>query len=149
MEVFFGPGNRICFEKPASGWRAVPGGAATLVSLLHDSGEAAVVVERVATGPWFIPGEVSIGVADREVAAIRANDPEAEGLVAELMSLGERRVVAVTYGRTGVAGPERVRQYSIPAGSGLFRLTCSASDVRFSSFEPVFVHVAATFATGT
>jgi hypothetical protein len=149
MEVFFSPGNRICFEKPAAGWRAVPGGAAAVVSLLHDSGEAAVVVERVSTGPWFTPGEVNPALADREEEAIRGQDPDASCLEATLVSLGERRMVAIDYGRTGLAGPERVRQYSIPAGSGLFRLTCSATEARFASLEPVFVHVASTFATGT
>jgi hypothetical protein len=149
MEMFFGPGNRICFEKPSRGWRVVPGGASTIVSMAHESGHAAVVVERAATGPWFVPGEATAALAEREVDAIVAHDPEAAAMEAAVVSAGDRRVVSITYARTGVAGPEQVRQYSIPAGSGLFRVTCSASAARFTSFEPVFAHVAATFATGT
>lgn len=149
MEVFFGPGNRICFEKPARGWRVVPGGTAAIVSLTHESGEAAVVIERASPGPAFAPGEVAPTLAEDEADAILAHDPEASGIDATIASVGERRVVVLTYARTGVAGAERVRQYSIPAGSGLYRLTCSAHASRFMHYDAIFAHIAATFATGS
>ena len=141
MERFFGPGQRFCFEKPARGWLIVPGGGAVLVSLAHDSGAAAVVVARVAGGPT----STTPALAEREVEEILAHDPEATGLDATVASVGERLVVVITYARLGVAGPERVRQYSVPAGEGLYRLTCSAREAEFGRFDAIFAHVAATF----
>jgi hypothetical protein len=96
-----------------------------------------------------VPGEATASLAAREAEALRAEDPEAADVDAVLSQAGDRAVVVVTYARTGVSGRERVRQYSIPAGSGLFRLTCSAPAAAFARFDEVFAHVAATFATGT
>ena len=79
----------------------------------------------------------------------RAKAVAASDVQAKLIAVDTRRLVMATCSRRGVAGPERVRQYSIPAGADLYRLTSSAATPEFARYEPVFKHVAATFATGT
>ena len=149
VKAFVGPDRRIRFDMPKRGWRVVSGGMAAIVSLAHDSGEASMVVERATPSGMFLTGEAGDRFAEREADAVRAQQPEAAEVEAALVTLGTRSLVILTYSRKGVAGPERVRQYSIPAGSELYRLTCSADTSQFFRFEPVFALVASTFATGT
>ena len=63
----------------------------------------------------------------------------------KLVNAGGRRFVILSYTRQGVAGTERIRQYSMPSGTDLYRLTCVASASQFARYEPVFAHVAASF----
>jgi pSer/pThr/pTyr-binding forkhead associated (FHA) protein len=149
VQTFVGPGDRIRFDMPKRDWQVVSGGAAAIVSLAHRSGQASVVVERATPGGKFATLDLSDRFAEREADTVRTHQPGAADVEAKLVALGTRRLLIVTYSRKGVAGPERVRQYSIPAGSDLYRLTCSAATSQFARFEPVFAHVAATFATGT
>jgi hypothetical protein len=44
-----------------------------------------------------------------------------------------------------VLGSERVRQYSVPVGRQLYRLTCISSAAQFAAYDPVFAHIAASF----
>ena len=148
-QIFVGPGGRIRFEMPARDWQVVSGGSATIVSLAHSNGQVSVVVERVIPAGMCATGDLNDRFVEREADAVRTLQPQATGVEAALVTFGARRFVIVAYTRQGVAGPERVRQYSIPAGRELYRLTCSAATSQFARFEPVFAHVAATFATGT
>ena len=134
---------------PARDWQVVSGGSATIVSLTHRNGQVGVVVERVIPAGMFATGDLNDRFVEREADTVRTHQPQATGVEARLVAFGARRLVIVTYMRKGVAGPERVRQYSIPAGHELYRLTCSAATSQFARFEPVFAHVAATFSTGT
>jgi len=149
VQTFVAPDARIRFDMPTSEWRIISGGAAAIVSLAHDSGQASMVVERTTADVAFGAADLADRFAEREADLVRAHQPQAGDLDASLVALGTRRVVVVTYSRKGVAGPERVRQYSIPAGTELYRLTCSAALPQFECFESAFALVAATFATGT
>ena len=142
------PGSAILFEMPRDDWQVVPGGATALLSLAHKQGLAAVVIERVRIARLAGWSERGDGFASSEAAAAR-DQPTAADIDVRLVSIDARQLAIVSYARTGIAGPERVRQYSIPAGSDLYRLTCSAVASQFARFEPIFAHVAATFVMGT
>ncbi len=47
-----------------------------------------------------------------------------------------RRLVAVQYSRPGVLGSERVRQYSVPVGTELYRVTCISSAAQIRRLRP-------------
>ena len=82
---------------------------------------------------------------DFSADSIKERQPLATDIRPRLVQAGGRRLVIVNYGRQGVTGAERIRQYSIPAGGDLFRVTCVASASLFARYEQVFAHVAASF----
>jgi hypothetical protein len=149
VQPFVALGNRIRFEFPKKDWQLVPGGTVSLVSVTQKSGQAAVVVEHTKLNAALAPDDITDLFAQLEAEQIKQQQPEAADLQSKLVSVGNRRLVIVGYTRRGVTGAERVRVYSVPVGSDLYRLTCSAAAPQFARYEQVFAHVAATFATGT
>ena len=149
VQLFLGPLNRIRFEFPKKDWQLVSGGAVVIVSLAQRTGQAAVVVEHTKLNTALAPEDITDLFAQIEADTVREQQPAAADVQARLIAIDQRRLVITTYSRLGVAGPERVRQYSIPVGSDVYRLICSAATPQFADYEPVFAHVAATFATGT
>lgn len=149
VQAFIGPGNRIRFEFPKKDWQLVPGGTVSIVSVTQKSGQAAIVVEHSKLNTALAPDDITDLFAQLEADEIKQQQPDAADLQSKLVAVGNRRLVIVGYTRRGVTGTERVRVYSVPVGSDLYRLTCSAAPQQFARYEQVFAHVAATFATGT
>lgn len=150
FQEFVGPpGRRFRFDMPARGWRVVAGGSVSIVTLAEEGGAAALVVEWAPSDPekTSIFSDERFVVSERDI--LRNQQPEADGIDAQLVTLGSRRLVIVSYSRPGVRGRERARQYSYATGSGVYRLTCTAGASRFADFEDVFAQVAATFETET
>jgi hypothetical protein len=143
---FQGPTNRIRFEYPKKDWQVVPGGSSVIVTLAQKKGEAAVVVEQSRMNQALAPEDITDLFGQLEADLVKERQPGATDVQAKLVEAAGRRLVILTYGRKGVAGAERVRQYSIPTGIDLFRLTCSAGWAQFTKYEPVFAHLAASFA---
>ena len=143
---FQGPNNRIRFEYPKKDWQVVPGGSSVIVTLAQKKGEAAVVVEQNRMNQALAPEDITDLFGQLEADIVKKRQPSANDLQTKLVQTAGRRLVILTYGRKGVAGPELVRQYSIPTGTDLFRLTCSAASAQFMKYEPVFAHIAASFA---
>ena len=146
---FVGPGNRIRFEFPKKDWQLVAGGTVSIVSVTQKSGQAAVVVEHTKLNAALAPDDITDLFAQLEADQIKQQQPDASDVQSKLVSVDNRRFVIVGYTRRGVTGTERVRVYSVPVGSDLYRLTCSAAAPQFARYEQVFAHVAATFATGS
>jgi len=146
MQWFQGPNNRIRFEYPKKDWQLVPGGSSVVVTLAQKKGEAAVVVEQNRMNQALASEDITELFGQIEVDIVKERQPSASDVQAKLVQASGRRLVILTYSRKGVAGPERVRQYSIPTGIELFRLTCSAASAQFTRYEPVFAHLAASFA---
>lgn len=149
VQPFVAPGNRIRFEFPKKDWQLVAGGTVSIVSVTQKSGQAAVVVEHTKLNAALAPDDITDLFAQLEAEQIKLQQPDAGDVQSKLVSVDNRRFVIVGYTRRGVAGAERVRVYSVPVGSDLYRLTCSAAAPQFARYEQVFAHVAATFATGT
>jgi len=146
-QVFQGPTRRIRFEYPKKDWQIVPGGSSVIVSLTQKKGEAAVVVEQTRLNQALAPDDITDLFGQLEAETVKEHQPSAADLQAKVVQASGRRFVILTYGRQGVTGAERVRQYSFPSGTDLYRLTCSAAASQFTKYEPVFAHIAASFAT--
>jgi len=143
---FQGPNGRIHFEYPKKDWQVVPGGSSVIVTLAQKKGEAAVVVEQNRMNQKLALEDITELFGQIEADIVKERQASATDIQPKLVEAGGRRFVILTYARKGVAGPERVRQYSIPAGIDLFRLTCSAASPQFPRYEQVFAHIAASFA---
>jgi hypothetical protein len=149
VQKFVGPGNRVRLEFPKKDWLIIPGGTMTVASLTQKSGQAAVVIEHTKLNAPLAPEDITDLFAQLEADQVKELEPTANDVQSKLVSVDNRRMVIVGYTRRGVTGIERVRVYSVPLGSDLYRLTCSAAAPQFARYEQVFAHVAATFATGT
>ena len=153
VQVFESANRQIRFEYPRKDWEVVPrittviipGATSPLVSLVQRRREAAVVVEQTKLHQPLALDDITDLFSQLEADSVRERQPLASDVKAKLVDAGGRRFVIVTYGRQGVSGPERIRQYSIPAGADLFRLTCVAAVSQFARYEQVFAHVAASF----
>jgi hypothetical protein len=158
LEVQQFDNRQIRFEYPKKEWEIVPrastavipGATAPIVSVVQRKREAAVVIEQTKLHQPLALDDITDLFSQLEADSIRERQPQATDVRARLVDVGGgRRLVILTYGRPGVGGPERVRQYSIPAGADLFRLTCVATAVQFPRYEAVFAHVAASFAVAS
>jgi hypothetical protein len=158
LEVQQFDNRQIRFEYPKKDWEIVPrpttavipGVTAPIVSVVQRKREAAVVVEQTKLHQSLALDDITDLFSQLEADSIRERQPQATDVRAKLVDVGGgRRLVILTYGRQGVGGPERVRQYSIPAGADLFRLTCVATVGQFGRYEAVFAHVAASFAVAS
>jgi len=158
LEVQQFDNRQIRFEYPKKDWEIVPrpttavipGATAPIVSVVQRKREAAVVVEQTKLHQPLALDDITDLFSQLEADSIRERQPQATDVRAKLVDVGGgRRLVILTYGRQGVGGPERVRQYSIPAGADLFRLTCVATVSQFGRYEAVFAHVAASFAVAS
>ena len=128
----------------------IPGATAPIVSVVQRKREAAVVVEQTKLHQPLALDDITDLFSQLEADSIRERQPQATDVRARLVDVGGgRRLVILTYGRPGVGGGQRVRQYSIPAGADLFRLTCIAPAGQFARYEAVFAHVAASFAVAS
>jgi hypothetical protein len=158
LEVQQFDNRQIRFEYPKKGWEIVqrpttaviPGATAPIVSVVQRKREAAVVVEQTKLHQPLALDDITDLFSQLETDSIRERQPQATDVRARLVDVGGgRRLVIMTYGRPGLGGGQRVRQYSIPAGADLFRLTCIAPASQFARYEGVFAHVAASFAVST
>ena len=77
---------------------------------------------------------------------IHALHSQVKDITARVLTAGQRRIVMLDFTRAGESGPERVRVYVIPIERQMFRLVCRAVPGRFAGLEPVFSHIAASFA---
>jgi hypothetical protein len=158
LEVQQYDNRQIRFEYPKKDWEIIPrpntamipGASAPIVSVVQRKRDAAVVVEQTKLHQPLALDDITDLFSQLEADSIRERQPQATDVRAKLVDVGGgRRLVILTYGRPGVGGAERVRQYSIPAGADLFRLTCVATAGQFARYEAVFAHVAASFAVAS
>lgn len=149
VQPFEGPNKRIRLEYPKKDWEVVPGGSTAIASLMQKKGEAAVVIEASRLNQPLAPDDITDLFGQLESETVRDRQPSAVNIQPKVYGAAGRRFVILTYERSGVSGPERVRQYSIPVGAELYRLICSAAAPQFAHYETVFAHIAASFtATG-
>jgi hypothetical protein len=135
----------IQLDLPMKDWMVLPTSGALVLALASRKGDAVVLVERSALRQALEAEDITDLFAQIEVDAIRERHPKAADFQSKVLDLGARRLVAVQYGRPGVLGPERVRQYSVPIGGQLYRVTCISRAAVFAVYDPVFSHIAASF----
>jgi hypothetical protein len=135
-------------DVPAKDWNVLPSSGATLLILASKKVDAVVLVERSSLAMALEPADITDLFAQIETDAIKERQPKATDFQSRVLDLANRRLVAVQYGRPGVLGSETVRQYSVPVGRELYRVTCISRAAQFAVYEPVFSHIAASFAVG-
>jgi hypothetical protein len=138
----------IQLDLPKKDWMVLPSSGSLLLALASRKGDAVVLVERSAMAQTLEAEDVTDLLAQIEIDIIKGEHPRAAEFQSKVLGLGDRRVVAVQYGRPGVLGSERVRQYSVPVRDTMYRVTCISSAAQFAVSDPVFSHIAASFTVG-
>lgn len=148
-ESFQPPGGKFTIDVPKREWQTVPGAGAVIVVFSQAKSEASVALEHTTLKQALAPDDITQLFVDIEVQNIKERDTEAAGFRTALRTdTAGNRVIAIDFTRQGLRGPERVRQFSLPSGTNLFRLICSASPTLFDRYAPVFEHMAETFKSG-
>jgi glucose/arabinose dehydrogenase len=137
----------VQLDLPKKDWMALPSSGSVLLVIASRKGDAVVLVERSSLQQPLQAEDITDLFAQIETDAIKERQPKAADFQSRVLDSGERRLVAVQYARPGVLGAEKVRQYSIPVGKQLYRVTCISSAAQFAAYDPVFAHVAASFTT--
>jgi len=142
------PEAPVQLDLPKKDWSVLPSSGSVLLIIASKRGDAIVLVERTSLLQPLEPADITDLFAQIETDAIKERAPKASEFQSKVLDSGERRMVAVQYSRPGVLGAERVRQYSMPVGKQLYRVTCISSAARFAAYDPVFAHIAASFTAG-
>jgi hypothetical protein len=132
-------------DLPKKDWMVLPSNGSVLLMLASRKGDAVVLVERLVLNLPLEATDITELFAQIEIDAIKEQHPRAADFQSRVIDAGQRRLVAVQYGRPGVLGSERVRQYSMPIGKQLYHVTCISSAAQFAAYDPVFSHIAASF----
>jgi hypothetical protein len=135
----------VQIDLPKKDWSVLPSSGSVLLILASKKGDAVVLVERSSLAQPLEPADITDLFAQIETDGIKERQPKAADFQSKVLDAGDRRLVAVQYGRPGVLGSERVRQYSVPVGKSLYRVTCISSAAQFAAYDPVFSHIAASF----
>lgn len=143
------PLGNFVIELPKN-WQVVPGYGNILMTAAEktkgNQTAAAIVLEHLqlrsalaATGP----------VAEVELTSVREREPGGQNFSQQIKEVDGRQFIFIQYTRPGHTGPDRVVQYSIFAGSVLYRLICIVSDSQLAKYQSTFAHVAASFKVTT
>jgi hypothetical protein len=138
------PDAPVRVDLPKKDWMVLPASGSMLLVMASRKGDAVVLVEGAVLRQALEPADVTDVFAQIEIDAIKQRQPKAAEFQARVLTLGERRLVAIQYSRPGVLGAERVRQYSMPNGTQLYRVSCISSAALFSVYDAVFSHMAAS-----
>jgi hypothetical protein len=143
------PLGNFAIELPKN-WQIVPGYAQIILTAAEktrsDQVGAAIVLEHVQLRS---PLPVTPAVADVELTTIREREPGGQDFSQQIKQGDGRPFIFIQYTRRGHAGPDRVVQYSILAGSVMYRLICVVSAAQFAKYQSIFAHVAASFKAAT
>jgi hypothetical protein len=139
------PDAPVQIDLPKKDWMVLPSSGTVLLTAASKKGDAVVVVDRSALRQALEPSDITDLFAQIEIDAIKERDPKATDFQSKTIDSGDRRLVAIQYTRPGVLGSERVRQYSMPMGRQLYRVTCISAAGEFGKLDQVFSHMAASF----
>ena len=145
FKLFTDPQRRFSVEFPDNwSWMMVSGSGEPLVTFIHPSKEAAVVVERFRMRQKLQRDEVTDLFAQIEADVLKENQPRATDVVSKIVTENGRRLILIDYYRPGLDVREQVRQYSYPVGGDLYRITCMSVQKVFSRYESTFGNVASS-----
>jgi len=143
--LFTDPGKRFSIEFPNTWtWMIIQGSQEPLATFVHPRKEAAVVVERFKLPVRLNPGDITDLFAEIEAAKVKENQRDVSAVVARIVTRADLKGAVVDYVRGGLSESERVRQFSIPVGDDVYRITCMALASRFQQYELEFEIVAST-----
>lgn len=144
-QIFRDPAGRFLIEYPAKDWRVIPVGGSVVASVAQKDGEAAVLVDYTKLKLALAPEEIDEGFANLELSALKEKEPTAKDVKATVVTAPSGPRVVIDYVRTGASGPERVTQYSIPAGADLYRVICTVRAALHEKYQPTMTYVVDSF----
>jgi hypothetical protein len=148
-QSFQPPNAAFTLEFPKKDWRTIPGVASVLVVFTDAKAEASVAIEHTMLKQALEPSDITQLFVDLEVENIKERDAGAEGFRTALRTDADgHRIIAIDFTRKGLRGAERVRQFSLPSSSDLYRLICSTAPPLFDHYAPLFEHMAESFKLG-
>lgn len=149
--LFMDPGKRFSVEFPKTWrWMVVAGSGEALVTFVEAKSEAAVIVEHARLGQPLAPADITDVFAQAEIDWLKELQPRASGFASKTVTVGGKRLIVIDYTRPGLDKVvEIVRQYSIPAGQDLYRITCMSIANLFAKYEATFASVAESLKPAT
>jgi hypothetical protein len=144
---FSDPRGFFAVEYPKD-WQIIAGAGDVLITFSQNRNEAAVIVERFKMNTVLAPDEITELFAEIEIEVLKERQPNVTNVASAVIDNAGAKLIVIDYERKGLRGPERVRQYSMPSGQSLFRLTCSTTAANFARYDPMFTHMSKTFTAG-
>jgi hypothetical protein len=143
-----GPLRKVSIEFPRT-WQIVPGYGEILVAVAektrNNQPAAAIVLEQSQLQAAINPNDITDELAQAEVGVMRARLPGVKTFEHQLKQADGFRFIFIQYSKPGMSGTDRVVQYSIPAGTVMYRLICIAPEAQLTKYQSLFAHVAASF----
>lgn len=145
FQVVRAPDQRFQFECPTKDWTIVGGAGPVPVLAVGKRGEV-FAVERALLNRALDQADIGDLFVQLEAETIKERLPLAADFQPRIIEAPDRRVVAIEFTRPAANGTrERARQYSIAAGTQLYRLTCASPGAAFSAYGPTCAHIVASF----
>ena len=143
------PWNTISIELP-KGWQIAPGHSGILMTVAEKTRTnqpgGAIILEQMRLQDTLLPKDLSDSTLTFEAASTRERDPAGQNFQQQIKEGSEgRRFIFIQYTRPGLYGPDRVTQYSVPAGLTLYRVICIVPDAQLAKYQPTCAHVADSF----
>ena len=145
------PWSTINIELP-KGWQIVPGHSGILMTVAEKTRTnqpgGAIILEQMRLQDTLLPKDLSDSTLTFEAASTHERDPAGQNFQQQIKDASEgRRFIFIQYTRPGLYGPDRVTQYSVPAGLTLYRVICIVPDALVAKYQSTCAHVAESFRT--
>lgn len=143
------PWNSFTIELPKN-WQLLPGHNGVLLSAAEktrsDQPAGIIMLEQMRLQDSLSAKDLSNATLTFEAASTKERDPAGQNFQQMIMQVPDgRRFIFIQYTRPGLYGPDRVTQYSVPAGLTLYRVICIAPDAQLAKYKPTCAHVAESF----
>jgi hypothetical protein len=143
------PWSTISIELP-KGWQIAPGHSGILMTVAEKTRASqpggAIILEQMRLQDTLLPKDLSASTLTFEAASTRERDPAGQNFQQQIKEGSDgRRFIFIQYTRPGLYGPDRVTQYSVPAGLTLYRVICIVPEAQLAKYQPTCAHVADSF----
>ena len=146
MRPYADPSKRFTIDYPLKDWTPYPGGVTSLVVFHQKKGQASVIVERQTLSSVAEQRFVNDTFIGLRAGEVRDADPQSSAIEQRTIADGAYRIAVLVYSRPGADGAESVRTYHMLRGRHLYRIVCRSAQGQMPTFDPVFAHMAASFA---
>ena len=143
------PWSNISIELP-KGWQLLPGHNGFLLTAAektrNNQPAGVIMLEQMRLQDTLLPKDLTEATLNFETANTKERDPAGDKFQGQIKQGSEgRRFIFMQYTRPGIAGPDRVTQYSVPAGVILYRVICIAPEALIARYQSTCAHVAESF----
>lgn len=137
-------GGHSQVDVPQRDWQLASEFGNTVAVLVAKKGEATVLVQRVPLKVPISDADMTDVFETLQVEEVTKGQAGVATVSHVTKTADGRRYLAVSFRRTGVAGPEQVIVYVFNGGTSLYRLVCLAQASQAAKYAPVFGHMAAS-----